>query len=211
MNRLPRGDAPRSSRIARRAEETRSADGSPGSPESRESGREPPRRRRQLAPGGRVARGRFDQGVARLVEATVHPTKGSDAVLLVDHRAARLILRQDGRPREVLRFAGFDEPKARASGIRGSHLAAHRAGDPQHQRDNARATALARYYDAILDRLERAGPFLVVGEGPARLELRRRLARRPRLEERLLGVRSAPKRTSDGRLVALLDQARRAE
>ena len=206
MSRLPRGDAPRPLRIARRAKEASPAD---ASSESHESGREPPRRRRQVAPGGRVARGRFDEGVARLLDAARHPLLGADAVLLLDHRAARLILRKDGQPSEVVRFAGFAEPKARASGIRGGHLAAHRAGDPQHKRDNARATALARYYDEILDRLESAGPFLVAGEGPARLELRRRLAGRPRLEARLLGIRAISRRTSDGRLVALLDQVRR--
>ena len=168
----------------------------------------PPRRRGRI-PGGHAGRGRFDPGIAEAIasrERIAALPEAGVGIVWLDHHEARLLVRREGGVAETIEFGNSEYRLPKATGGQAVTAPAHLGGNPESHRRRNREEWLHRYYDEIVERLEPLAGFAIAGPGTAKTELRRRLARRHGLEDRLLGMLALPARVGDSDLNDALDR-----
>jgi hypothetical protein len=172
--------------------------------------REPEPRRRQRLPGGHAARGRHDLGLLQALreDRAAERSLGLGTVGLVwlDRHGARLLVRRDGSLQPPVSIEGVEGNDPRATGGRGTTPPAHLGGDPESHRHRNREEWLKRYYDEVIEHLEKLDRFVIAGPGPAKHELRRRLEHVHGMPDRVMGLLTVPERIGDPELIGHLDR-----
>lgn len=112
----------------------------------------------------------------------------------VDHRTAILVhILPEGEQIEQI-DSGVEKHVREAGGSRSSTPYGPQDISAGNRHKRKRTQQLNRYYDELIERLEKADKFVILGPGEAKGELEKRIANK-QLRQRLQGVESADKMT----------------